>query len=70
MLENDGNGADNILESVNFKCFLFKMRTKVETFGDTSRNKYTVVSASPVSHKEYNAYLTKQLQEMTGIEKK
>lgn len=70
ILENEGNGENNILESLNYKSFLFKLRTKVETFGDTSRNKYTVVSASPVNFKEYNAYLIKQLQELTGIEKK
>uniref|UniRef100_A0A336LJ18 Replication protein A subunit n=1 Tax=Culicoides sonorensis TaxID=179676 RepID=A0A336LJ18_CULSO len=65
-----GDAESNILESVNFKSFLFKIRTKVETYGDTPRNKLTVVSASPLNYKEYNKYLVKELQIMTGIGKK
>ncbi|XP_063701558.1 replication protein A 70 kDa DNA-binding subunit [Culicoides brevitarsis] len=63
------SGDTSILESVNFKSFIFKMRSKVETYGDSSRNKLTVVAANPVNYKEYNNYLITQLQEMTGIGK-
>lgn len=64
-----GEGEVSLFEPVNFKSFVFKLRTKVENFGDTPRNKVTVVSAVPLNYKEYNNYMIKRLQELTGIGK-
>lgn len=68
-LENDKQTSETIFGSINFKSYIFKLRTKVEFFGDSPRNKTTVVSATPVNHKEYNSYLIKNIQNLTGIQK-
>lgn len=68
-LEFNKDEAEQIFSAINFKSYVFKLRTKVEFYGDSSRNKTTAVAANPVNHKEYNAYLIKNIQEMTGISK-
>nr|XP_029715959.1 replication protein A 70 kDa DNA-binding subunit [Aedes albopictus] len=68
-LEFNKDEAEKIFSAINFKSYVFKLRTKVEFYGDSSRNKTTAVAANPVNHKEYNAYLIKNIQEMTGISK-
>ncbi|XP_055851551.1 replication protein A 70 kDa DNA-binding subunit [Episyrphus balteatus] len=68
-LENDPQEAEQIFSSINFHEFVFRLRSKVETYGDTPRNKLTVMAASPINHKEYNKYLINSLKELTGIGK-
>lgn len=68
-LEYNKDAAEQIFSAINFKSYIFKLRTKVEFYGDSSRNKTTAVAATPLNHKEYNAYLIKNIQEMTGISK-
>ncbi|XP_058467652.1 replication protein A 70 kDa DNA-binding subunit [Malaya genurostris] len=68
-LEFNKEEAEQIFSAINFKNYVFKLRTKVEFFGDTARNKTTAVDAKPLNHKEYNAYLVKNIQELTGIGK-
>lgn len=59
--------GESILATILFKSYIFKLRTKVEFYGDSSRNKITVVAADPIKYKDYNKYLIKNLQELTGI---
>ncbi|KAH8284199.1 hypothetical protein KR054_012094, partial [Drosophila jambulina] len=66
-LENDAAKAEQIFSALNFTSHIFKLRCKNEVYGDTTRNKLTVQSAAPINHKEYNKYLLKELQELTGI---
>lgn len=68
-LDNNKEEGDAMLTAINFKSFVFKLRSKAEFYGDTSRNKITVQSAGPVNYKEYNDYLIKNLQQLTGIGK-
>lgn len=68
-LEHSKEAGDAILTAINFKSFIFKLRSKNEFYGDTSRNKITVQSASPVNYKEYNQHLIKKIQELTGVGK-
>ncbi|XP_061402182.1 replication protein A 70 kDa DNA-binding subunit-like [Musca vetustissima] len=68
-LENNPTEAEEIFTSINFHSYVFKLRAKVETYGDMSRSKLTVQSASPINYKEYNKYLIDSLKEMTGINK-
>ncbi|XP_073817699.1 replication protein A 70 kDa DNA-binding subunit-like [Musca autumnalis] len=68
-LENNPTEAEEIFNSINFHSYVFKLRSKVETYGDMSRSKLTVQSAAPVNYKEYNKYLIDSLKEMTGINK-
>lgn len=69
MVDNDPEGLNAFLQLQHFKTFQFKLRTKVETYGDSPRNKITVQSASPLNHKDYNDYLIKNIQRLTGIGK-
>lgn len=66
-LENDAAKAEQIFSALNFSSHIFKLRCKNEVYGDTTRNKLTVQSVAPINHKEYNKYLLKELQELTGI---
>lgn len=67
--ENNQAEGEALFGAVHFKQFVFKLRTKVEFYGDTSRNKITVQSASTTNHKEYNEHLIQNLQKLTGIGK-
>lgn len=69
MLENDAEGLNAYLQSQHFKSYMFKLRTKVETYGDSQRNKISVQSVTPLNHKEYDDYLIKNIQRLTGIGK-
>ncbi|XP_050069217.1 replication protein A 70 kDa DNA-binding subunit [Anopheles maculipalpis] len=69
ILEYQKDEAEKIFSSISFKSFVFKLRTKVEYFGEQPRNKTSVVSAGPVDHKEYNALLIKSIEELTGVGK-
>ncbi|XP_055532718.1 replication protein A 70 kDa DNA-binding subunit [Wyeomyia smithii] len=62
--------AEQIFSAIAFNNYIFKLRTKVEYFADAPRNKVTAVEIKPLIHKDYNAHLIKNIQEMTGIGKK
>ncbi|XP_058813344.1 replication protein A 70 kDa DNA-binding subunit [Topomyia yanbarensis] len=68
-LDFNKDEAELIFSAISFKNYVFKLRTKVEFYGDSARNKTTAVEAKPVNHKEYNAYLVKNIQDLTGIGK-
>ncbi|XP_065081416.1 replication protein A 70 kDa DNA-binding subunit [Ochlerotatus camptorhynchus] len=68
-LEFNKEEAEQIFSAISFKNYVFKLRTKVEFYGDSARNKTTAVAATSLNHKEYNAYLIKNIQDMTGIGK-
>lgn len=68
-LEMNKDEGDAMLAAAQFKPYLFKLRTKVEYFSDSPRNKVTVQSVSPLNYKDYNEYLIKTLQKLTGVGK-
>lgn len=67
--EQGKDEGEALLNSINFKSFLFKFRTKNEVFGDQARNKILIQSAGPINYKEYNQYLIKNIQELTGVKR-
>lgn len=69
MVDNDPDALNLFLQGQHFKTFMFKLRTKVETYGDSQRNKITVQSAAPLNYKEYDDYLIKNIQRLTGVGK-
>lgn len=69
LLEYKKDEADALFASINFKSFLFKLRTKVEFYGDSARNKITVQSVAPINYKEYNEYLIKNIEKLSGVGK-
>ncbi|XP_026327131.1 replication protein A 70 kDa DNA-binding subunit isoform X2 [Hyposmocoma kahamanoa] len=68
MQEYDKTGYAQVFEDVKFKTFLFKFRTKMETFSDEARLKTTVMNAQPVDYKDGNARLIKSIKSLTGVE--
>lgn len=70
MFENDKEDLNKLIQEQQLKSHVFKLRTKVETYGDNQRNKITVQSAAPLNHKDYNDYLIKNIQRLTGIGKR
>lgn len=70
MMDENKEEADAYLQAQHFRSFLFKLRTKVEFYGDSSRNKITAQSITPVNHKDYNDFLVKNIEKLTGISKR
>ncbi|XP_037951492.1 replication protein A 70 kDa DNA-binding subunit-like [Teleopsis dalmanni] len=68
-LEHNATEAEEIFSSLHFSSHIFKLRTKVEVYGDMHRNKVTVQSVAPINYKEYNKYLINNLKTLTGIDK-
>ncbi|CAL1288831.1 unnamed protein product [Larinioides sclopetarius] len=46
--EHDENKYLNVLSNMHFQSFIFKLRSKMEVFNETSRLKTTVINARPV----------------------
>lgn len=69
MVDNDPEGLNTFLQEQHFRSFMFKLRTKVETYGDSQRNKISVQAATPLNYKEYDDYLIKNIQRLTGVGK-
>lgn len=67
-LEMNPEDAEDIFSNLTFKNFIFKLRSKVEFYGDTPRNKITAISATKINHKDLNTAMTKELSELTGIQ--
>lgn len=62
-------GANDTFSKLYFQSYIFKLRCKVETYGDSQRNKFTAISATPINYKEYNKRLIGDLSRLTGIGK-
>lgn len=69
MIDESPDESNAFFQSMMFTSFIFKLRTKVEFYGDTSRNKVTAQSVGPVNHKDYNDHLVKSIERLTGIGK-
>ncbi|XP_049873501.1 replication protein A 70 kDa DNA-binding subunit [Pectinophora gossypiella] len=68
MFEYDKAGYSQLFEDVKFQTFVFKFRTKLETYNDEARLKTTVMTAVPVDYKDANARLLKSIKSVTGVE--
>ncbi|KAJ2949088.1 hypothetical protein O0L34_g6027 [Tuta absoluta] len=68
MFEFDKAAYTQLFEDVKFHTFVFKFRTKMETYSDEARLKTTVMSATPVDYKDANARLVKSIKAVTGVE--
>lgn len=64
------DGSENeAFSKLFFQTYIFKLRCKVETYGDSQRNKFTAITATPLNYKEYNKHLIGDLSRLTGIGK-
>ncbi|CAH2048570.1 unnamed protein product, partial [Iphiclides podalirius] len=68
MFEYDKAAYSQIFEEVKFKTFVFKFRTKMETYSDEARLKTTVMNAQPVDYKDANSRLLKSIKALSGVE--
>lgn len=69
MSENEPEALNAFLQTQHFKTFMFTLRSKVETYGDSQRNKINVHKVESLNHKDYNDYLIKNIQRLTGVGK-
>ncbi|XP_037037026.1 replication protein A 70 kDa DNA-binding subunit [Bradysia coprophila] len=67
--DNNKEELEEMVSKILFKGYIFKLRSKIENFGDSPRNKIQVMNVAPVNHKEYNAQLIKNIQSLTGVGK-
>lgn len=64
--ENEDKFLD-VLSALHFQSFVFKLRSKVEVFNETSRLKTTVLEASPVEPVSYTKKLITDIRRMEQI---
>ncbi|GFY04709.1 replication protein A 70 kDa DNA-binding subunit [Trichonephila clavipes] len=62
--ENDEERYNEILTEANFKSYIFKLRTKMETYNEESRLKTTVVSVTPLDHVSYVRKILSDIKQM------
>lgn len=63
-------GDEKFDEAVNdaaFKSFVFRLRTKMETYNDESRLKTSVVSITPINYVDYTKKLLKDIAEFEKL---
>lgn len=70
MIDENKDEGDAFFQTYHFKSFIFKVRSKVEFYGDSSRNKLTAQTVTPVNYKDYNCHLIKNIEQLTGISKR
>lgn len=68
-LEHEKTRAEQIFGRLAFRSVVLKLRVKQEYYGDVLRSKTSAVAVVPLKYKERNAYVVKELQRMTGIER-
>ncbi|CAH2096286.1 unnamed protein product [Euphydryas editha] len=68
MSEYDKNGYAQLFDEIKFKTFVFRFRTKMETYSDEARLKTIVMNVQPVDYKDANARLIKSIKALGGIE--
>ncbi|CAB3221836.1 unnamed protein product [Arctia plantaginis] len=68
MFENDKTAYTQMFEGIKFKSFVFKFRTKMETYNDEARLKTTVMNVQPIDYKDANTKLISSIKSITGIE--
>ncbi|GBM05833.1 Replication protein A DNA-binding subunit [Araneus ventricosus] len=62
--ETDEERYNEILTDANFKSYIFKLRTKMETFNEESRLKTTVVNVTPIDHVTYIKKIISDIKQM------
>lgn len=67
MSENDPDGLNTFLQTKHFKTYIFKLRSKVEMYVDSQNKKFYVQKVEQFKHKDYNDYLIKSIQRLTGV---
>jgi len=62
--ESNEPAFDQMFQEATFKSFIFKLRSKMETYNDENRLKTVCVTATPLDYKEYNKHLLEDIDKM------
>ncbi|XP_029834399.3 replication protein A 70 kDa DNA-binding subunit [Ixodes scapularis] len=65
--EGDHERFEEAVNDAAFRTFIFKLRTKMETYNDESRLKTSVVSINPVNYVDYTKKLLKDIAEFEKV---
>ncbi|XP_047030288.1 replication protein A 70 kDa DNA-binding subunit [Helicoverpa zea] len=68
LFEYDKTTYTQMFEEVKFRTFVFKFRTKMETYNDEARLKTLVVNVQPVDYKDANKRLIASIKALSGVE--
>ncbi|PZC79523.1 hypothetical protein B5X24_HaOG216188 [Helicoverpa armigera] len=68
LFEYDKTTYTQMFEEVKFRTFVFKFRTKMETYNDEARLKTVVVNVQPVDYKDANKRLIASIKALSGVE--
>uniref|UniRef100_A0A2A4J7W4 Replication protein A subunit n=1 Tax=Heliothis virescens TaxID=7102 RepID=A0A2A4J7W4_HELVI len=68
LFEYDKTSYTQMFEEVKFRTFVFKFRTKMETYNDEARLKTVVVNVQPVDYKDANKRLVASIKALSGVE--
>uniref|UniRef100_A0A914XKM1 Replication factor A C-terminal domain-containing protein n=1 Tax=Plectus sambesii TaxID=2011161 RepID=A0A914XKM1_9BILA len=67
MMENDKDSYYAAFETVRFKSFIFRIRSKMETYNDEQKIKWTVYDVRPVPWDQYIDALNKAIETATTL---
>lgn len=62
--ETDEERFNEVLADANFKSYIFKLRTKLETYNEESRLKTIVVTANPIDPVSYTKKILSDIKQM------
>ncbi|KAL8562549.1 hypothetical protein ACOMHN_045814 [Nucella lapillus] len=64
MRQSDEASFEQVFQKAVFKEYIFRLRTKVETYNEESRLKTVCVSATPVDYVQYGKHLIEEIQRL------
>lgn len=62
LFETNQTAFEEAIRTINFKSFIFKLRSKMEHYNDENRIKTQANQVSPINYQEYGNYLIKQIK--------
>jgi len=60
---SDTNKLDEILRTINFSSYIFKLRARMEHFNDEARVRTQVAGVAPINYQEYAGYMLNKIRE-------
>lgn len=66
MKDMDPVAFDQVFNEANFSSFIFKFRSKMETYNDESRLKTVCTGVSPINHVEYGSKVLAEIEKILG----
>jgi len=64
MKDDDSDGFQKIFDDATFKWYVFRLRSKMDSYNDEQRLKTTVFEVRDINYKDYNERLLKEIKEL------